>query len=122
MVSLLNWFEIPVTDMERAANFYGNVFGFHMHEMEMEGGEMLMIMNEDHQADGALIKHESRKPSHDGPLVFLDCGDDLQPMLDKVEESGGKILSEKASIDPETGAYAFIEDTEGNKLGMHSLK
>jgi predicted enzyme related to lactoylglutathione lyase len=122
MVSLLNWFEIPVSDMERAANFYGNVFGFHMHEMEMEGGEMLMVMNEDHQADGALIKHSDRVPSHEGTIVFLDCGDDLQSTLDLVEENGGKILTKKTQMDPETGAFAFIEDTEGNKIGLHSAK
>jgi predicted enzyme related to lactoylglutathione lyase len=122
MVSLLNWFEIPVKDMVRAADFYGSVFNFHMHEMEMEGGEMLMVMNEDHQADGALIRHEDRVPSHEGTIIFLDCGDDLQPILDKVESSGGKILTQKTVMDPETGAFAFIEDTEGNKIGLHSAK
>jgi predicted enzyme related to lactoylglutathione lyase len=122
MVSLLNWFEIPVKDMERAANFYGNTFHFHMHEMGMEGGEMVMIMNEDHQADGALVKHKDRKPSHDGTIVFLDCGDDLQPFLDRVEGNGGKILTPKTVMDKESGAFAFIQDSEGNKLGLHSTK
>ena len=54
-------------------------------------------------------------------IVYLNGGDDLQKVAAKIEVNGGKILVPKTEIGPDMGFYAVFTDTEGNKLGLHSL-
>ncbi len=46
----------------------------------------------------------------------------LQTVLDKVEENGGKIIVPKTVHADESGFFALFLDTEGNKLGLNSPK
>lgn len=118
----LNWFEIPVTDMPRAKHFYQVVFGIHMHEMEMM--EMLMAgfpgVPGNGKAGGALVKSEYHIPSMEGAVIYLNANPDLSDALSRVEELGGKILMPKKEISGDIGYMAFIADTEGNKIALHS--
>jgi predicted enzyme related to lactoylglutathione lyase len=118
----LNWFEIPVTDMPRAKHFYQVVFGIHMFDMEM--GEMVMAgfpgEPGNGKASGALVKSQSHVPSMDGVVIYLNANPDMSDSLSRVEDMGGKILLPKTQISPEIGFMAFIQDTEGNKIGIHS--
>ena len=62
------------------------------------------------------------KPSvTDGPLIYLNGNPDLQIILDRVEAAGGKIMVPKSEISPEYGYMAVIIDTEGNRIGLHSI-
>lgn len=62
------------------------------------------------------------KPSaSEGPLIYLNANPDVQVILDKVEEAGGRITVPKTEISPEYGFVAVIIDTEGNRIGMHSV-
>jgi len=45
----------------------------------------------------------------------------VQLILDKVEAAGGKITLPKTLISPENGFMAIIIDTEGNRIGLHSV-
>jgi uncharacterized protein len=121
MVNTLNWFEIPVTDMERATTFYGEIFevtlkadpampGYHMAMFPDQGG-----------VGGALLQGPGYTPSSSGSLVYLNGGDDLSPVLGRVEKAGGKILLNKTSIG-KNGFMAYFEDSEGNKVALHSMK
>ncbi len=117
----LNWFEISVTDMKRAQKFYETIFEISMIPVEMMG--MGMAMFNDGSAGnvgGALVKSDNHKPSMDGAVIYLNSNPDLQHVLDRVEDAGGKILMPKMLIDENTGNMAFIMDTEGNKVGLHS--
>lgn len=119
MQNLINWFEIPADDITRATKFYTDVFGYVMKVQEM--GEMVMSwFPQDKNVSGALVKHKMYKASQDGVVLYLNGGDDLLPLLDKVETAGGKILMPKTKISDEYGYYAIILDTEGNKIGIHS--
>jgi predicted enzyme related to lactoylglutathione lyase len=60
-------------------------------------------------------------PSMDGTIVYLNAGDNLQSTLDKVRLNGGKVVVPKTQISPEIGFFAMFTDTEGNKLGLHSI-
>ena len=55
-----------------------------------------------------------------GAFVYLNGGEDLSPVLDKVEENGGQIEMPKTAIG-ENGFIAFFIDTEENKIGIHSM-
>ena len=118
----INWFEIPVTDMTRACKFYGAVLATEMTpdpNMDMPYAFFPIDMTPN-SVGGALSKSDGFTPSKDGTLVYLNADPDLQVLLDRVEAAGGKILGPKMSIG-ENGFIAFIEDTEGNKVGLHSM-
>lgn len=62
------------------------------------------------------------KPSaSDGPLIYLNGNPDVQKVLDKVEAAGGSTMVPKTEISPEYGFMAVIIDTEGNRIGLHSI-
>lgn len=122
--NVVGWFEIPVTNMERAINFYESVFGFNIERHEM--GELDMgwfpALHEANGAMGSLVKHpDFYKPSHEGTLVYFEAhSGDLTNELNKVESSGGKVLHPKKLIAEGIGYMAVIEDTEGNRVALHS--
>ncbi|MDX2047066.1 MAG: VOC family protein [Chitinophagaceae bacterium] len=118
----LNWFEIPVTDMERAKHFYQVVFSIHMDTDEMMGMQMAYFpsMPGNGKASGALVKSDFHKPSAEGCIIYLNGNPDLSSALEKVESVGGKIVMGKTAITPEIGYMAFFMDTEGNRVALHS--
>jgi uncharacterized protein len=121
MTNAVNWFEIPVADMARATKFYGAIFEITLKaDPAMPGYEMAMFPSQG-GVDGALVQGEGCNPSHSGSLVYLNGGDDLIHVLNRVEKAGGKILQPKTDIG-ENGFFAYIEDSEGNKVGLHSMK
>jgi len=68
-----------------------------------------------------IVKGEGYTPSADGVTIYLNGGDNLQFILDKVEENGGEIIVPKTAHADESGYFAIFLDTEGNKLGLHSV-
>ena len=118
----LNWFEIPVTDFERARKFYSNLFDFDMPSTMMGDNQMGFFLVEPHHIGGAIVKGDDCVPSQTGTLVYLNGGTDLSNVLNKVKAAGGKVILPKTLITPELGYFAFFIDTEGNKVGLHSMK
>lgn len=118
----INWFEIPVSDFNRAKKFYETIIDGEMQEMPMSAFTMGFFPSTpgNGKLSGAIIKGDGYKPSADGTIVYLNCEPDLSATLNRVEKAGGKILVPKTEIAPEHGYYAFIMDTEGNKVGLHS--
>lgn len=83
--------------------------------------KMSMFPVEEGGVGGALCEHkEYYKPSKDGTLVYISANPDLQVVLDKVERNRGKVLQKKTIITDEYGYMAIIEDTEGNRIALHS--
>ncbi len=120
----IGWFEIHVSDMDRATRFYEAVFQQTLNplpspdpqiEMRMLSGDMTM-----HGANGALVKHPMKKPSTEGVLVYFSCEDCATQQALAVEH-GGKIFKPKFSIG-ENGFIAIIGDSEGNAIGLHSVQ
>ena len=117
----INWFEIPVSDMDRALKFYNTIFGVEMGTMEaMPGFTMAMFPAEEGGVGGALVHGDGYKPSQEGTVVYLNGGADLSDVLDKVQTAGGKVVMPKTDIG-EHGFVAYFQDTEGNKVGLHSM-
>jgi hypothetical protein len=121
MRNALNWFEIPVTDMGRAMKFYGDVLDITFTPGPgMGNGEMAMFPDEG-GVGGALLRSEGWTPGVTGSVIYLNCGNDLDAPLGRVEAAGGKVVWPKTDIG-ENGTFAFILDTEGNRIGLHSNK
>lgn len=120
MPNALNWFEIPAIDLVRAQKFYSTILGITFTPGPgMAGYQMAMFPAED-GVGGALLAGPGIVPAVDGIRVYLACGPDLAVPLSRVEAAGGKILIPKTDIG-ENGYYAFILDTEGNQVGLHSM-
>ena len=122
MENLINWFEIPVTDFKRAVTFYKGILEIEIKETEMFGSKMGFFPSGGKNVSGAIVQGEGYTPSMEGVTLYLNCGEDLQKILDRVESSGGKIIVSKTQITPEMGYFAMFIDTEGNKLALHSIK
>lgn len=120
MANPVTWFEIPVDDMPRARRFYEHVFGVRLELQDF--GSLLMAWfparHGEAGATGSLVKADSYIPSHSGSLVYF-CVEDIDATLGRVAEAGGRTVSARMSI----GQYGFVahfEDTEGNRIALHS--
>ena len=123
MANVVNWFEIPVSDLDRASKFYSKVLGGDLQQQEMQGITMAFLPMEGDGVGGALCKGEGYKPSgENGALLYLNGGEDLSGPLSKVEEAGGKIIMEKTKITDDIGYMAVFFDSEGNRIAFHSPK
>jgi len=120
----ISWFEIPSTDLARAQKFHETVFSVTLIPMDLQAIKMRMFPLEDMMGVGGAIVDSGgfHKPSTtDGPLIYLNGNPDLQNVLDKVEKAGGKVMVPKTEISPEYGYMAVFIDTEGNRIGLHSV-
>ncbi|MFA8342640.1 MAG: VOC family protein [Rhodothermaceae bacterium] len=120
MANVVNWFEIPAKDLQRAKKFYSEVFDVEMSEHEMQGFKMAFFPMEENEIGGGLCEGEGYEPSKTGVKVYFNCGDDLSVQLSRVEAAGGEIVMPKTLITEEIGYMAFINDTEGNGVAFHS--
>lgn len=120
MKSFISIFEIPATDISRAITFYQNILGVSIEKIAMHEVEMGILPYEDQSVTGVITKGEGYNPSAGGVTIYLDGGDDLQLILDKVEENGGKIIIDKTPHADDSGFFAIFLDSEGNRLGLHS--
>lgn len=122
MANPVNWFEIPVEDLERARGFYQKVFGYEMSVQEM--GPLTMAwfpMEQDAPyATGSLVKAETYVPSEEGSMVYFSV-EDIEATLSRISDNGGTVLNPKSSIG-EHGFVAHFRDTEGNRVALHSVR
>ncbi len=116
MKKLISWVEIPATDIQRAAKFYGEVFNIEIEVMDFGKEKMACFPN----GEGAISQAPGFNPSKEGVLVSFDAGRDLAAVLKTVTEIGGEIIQDKTKVEAENrGYFALISDTEGNKVGLY---
>ena len=122
MANALNWFEIPVTDFPRAKTFYEKVLGIAIEPMVMGPITMGMLSSDPNAVGGAIVQGDGSSPAKNGTIVYLNGGDDLAQMLARVTQAGGSVVVPKTEIGNDFGFFAHFADTEGNKVGLHSMK
>lgn len=116
------YFEIPVTDMQRAQAFYAAVFGYDFVLERIHGNDMafLPFAPAAKGITGALAKGEIYKPSHHGTLIYLRVAD-INATINLAMKHGGKELFPRTAAN-EYGFVAEIEDSEGNRIGLSEEK
>lgn len=123
MKNALNWFEIPVTDFNRAKKFYETIFNYHMMVLDLGENFKMGYLPADQQAvGGTIVFHPGIyiPSSTDGPMIYLNGNPDLDEFLNRVEVAGGKVLFTKRQISPQFGYMGIFIDTEGNRMALHS--
>lgn len=121
MNNLISIFEIPATDIPRAIKFYKEILNIEIEELEFPGMHMGLFPVADQLTVGVLIKGEDQIPSANGITIYLNAGKDLQVVLDKITINGGEVKVPKTAHADESGYFAIFIDSEGNRLGLHSI-
>ena len=119
----LNWFEIPVDEIERSQDFYEGIFDMEMAPLqEMQGMKMVgfPIDMASGKIGGALVESDFHVPSDEGAIIYLNANPDIQTIIDRVEDLGGEVVMPRTQISPEIGYMAFFIDSEGNRIGLHA--
>jgi uncharacterized protein len=119
MKNALNWFEIPVGDMDRAVRFYEDVLSANLRRESFFGVPNAIFPFQAPGVGGALIQDAKRPPGPGGSLVYVDVTARLDDCLSRVPGAGGVVVRPKTSIG-EQGFFALIRDSEGNTVGLHS--
>lgn len=120
MSNVINWFEIPAANFDRAVKFYSDVFACPLHHQEMGETKYGFFPAEGDAVSGAIAAGPMYKPSAHGSVVYLNGGKDLAQPLSRVESAGGKIVVPKTKVSDEVGYIAMFSDSEGNTIALHS--
>lgn len=114
MANVISWFEIPARDVDRAIKFYSDVLGV---TFERYNGSAFFGHGDETGVGGEVSPGE---PSSTGVLVYLLAPRGVEDALERVEAAGGKVLTPRTSIG-EHGWIAVVQDTEGNRIGLHNM-
>lgn len=122
--NVINWFEIPAVDFDRAMTFYAEVLKVEMKEEPSPDGNMrygsFPYDPNGAVVSGGIVLMDGFEPSLKGPIIYLNGGDDLSIPLSRVEKAGGTITMPKSPI--ENMFMAEFIDTEGNRMRLHSMQ
>ena len=124
MEHALNWFEIPVTDMDRAIRFYESASAAKLRREAFGGpGQELAVFEVKDEAavKGALLAAPHAKPSADGAIVYLNAAPAIDAWLDRAKRAGGKVVLDKTALPEGMGFFAHVLDSEGNRIGLHAM-
>jgi predicted enzyme related to lactoylglutathione lyase len=113
------YFEIPVLDLERACDFYSNVFETTLTKDIVDGYQMAFFESsgDSFGATGALVVGDVYVPSHQGCFLYFGV-ESIDEMVARALEHGGSVLYLKKS-NGDLGFVAEIQDTEGNRIALH---
>ena len=122
MANSVGWFEIYVDDMSRAKAFYETVFGVRLEKLDNPKIDMWSFpsQQESYGAPGALVRMPGFDAGANSVLVYFTCADCAVEAA-KAVNAGGRIQKQKESIG-QYGYIALVFDTEGNMIGLHSMK
>jgi len=120
MQNAVSWFEIPVTDIDRAQAFYETVLGRKLRREDF-GSHTLAVFPYDKPATGGALQAGASARAGSGIRIYLDCMPSIDAVLARVETAGGQIVAPKSALPPGMGFIAHLRDTEGNEVGLHAL-
>jgi predicted enzyme related to lactoylglutathione lyase len=117
--NIVTWFEIPTTDITRAAKFYESLLDTELRALS--GSEpCCMFPVEKGGVSGCLVQRSNQMPTPDGTLVYLNVDGKLDATLKRAEKMSVTITVPRTEIEGGMGFYACVKDSEGNNLGLHS--
>jgi hypothetical protein len=121
----LNWFEIPVQNMDRAQRFYETLLAAPLRREAMGPEVTLAVLPYNPAQDGCggalMAAGAQAQPSRTGTIVYLNAGDRLDPALERLAQAGGQILVPRVDLPDGMGSFVHFEDSEGNRVGLHAM-
>lgn len=121
-VNPVGWFDIYVSNLDRAKKFYETVFNTKLVDLSIEWGKQSLFPSDDESLNisGALVEKQDMIAGGNNTVVYFASQDCITEEA-RVENAGGKIIKPKMSIG-EFGFVSILIDTEGNTIGLHSRK
>lgn len=118
----VSWFDIHVSDLDRAKKFYATTFNIQFFDAPPEFGKQSFFPfnHENPNISGALVEKTDFVASSNNTVVYFQT-EDCTSEEKRIEQSGGKVIQPKMNI----GEFGFISifiDSEGNTVGLHSRK
>lgn len=120
MANVVVWADIPVVDLNRAKAFYEKLLGTSTDSMPgFEGIALLRSPGESDPMDVSadLAPSDIMPSTSHGTTIYLSSFGDIDGMLERAVQAGGRVLSDKSLME-KVGWMAFIEDSEGNRIGI----
>ncbi|MBC9909873.1 VOC family protein [Chitinophaga varians] len=121
MENIITFFDIPATDFSRAVSFYKAILAVEINETDLFGTKMGFFPSDGKNVSGAIVQGNDYQPSMNVVVAYLNGGNDLQAVLDRVASNNGKVMVPKTHISPEVGFIGMFIDSEGNKMAVHSI-
>ena len=119
--SPIDWFEIPVRDMDRAQKFYEAVLAAPLRREPMGDKTLAVFGSGEGGVGGCLLAGAGvPAPSADGTLIYLNADPSLDAVLARVAAAGGRIVTPKVKLPGDMGCFAHVADSEGNRVGLHA--
>jgi hypothetical protein len=113
------WLDLPVLNLERAAQFYEQVLDAPVKIEQYEQFRFAVLPHEGTNVSGCLIPSQPEDIIERGVLIYFNVTDRLSAVLAQIPKIGGEVLEAKHSIGPH-GFRAIVKDSEGNRIALHS--
>ncbi len=110
------WFEIPVSDMERAKAFYSAVTGFSLTDNNEGPNPMAIFPTAGTQAVAGHLYPGKPAADGSGNTVHLAISGKLEDAMKRVADNGGSVVSPVITIP--AGRFAYCKDPDGNSIGI----
>jgi len=120
MTSALNWFEIPVANLDRAQPFYEALLGQPLRREAMGPGHTLAVLPYAQPGVGGALLAGGPPPSAQGAIVYLNVGPGLDAALARGLAAGGQQLGPVVDLPGDMGRFVHLLDVEGNRIGLHA--
>ncbi|KIC21243.1 VOC family protein [Leisingera sp. ANG-Vp] len=113
----LVWGEVPVSDLDAAVAFYSKVTGADL-SIDTNGPNPMAMFKTADEKTGIALHLYPGKPAGDGrgPTLHLTAEGELDDVMKRVTDAGGKVISEVIEIPP--GHFFYATDPDGNSLGF----
>lgn len=123
MPNAINWFEIPVVNMDRAQRFYEVMLARSLRRERFGDQDLAVFPYEEPAAGGCLQANSHAGTANgDGVRIYLDCEPSIDAALSRAKTAGGGIVVSKTALPPGMGYFAHVRDSEGNVVGLHASK
>ena len=118
----INWFEIPVRDLDRAQPFYEALLAQPLRRETMGPQTLAVLPYAKPGVGGALIAGaQVGAPSTGGALVYLNVNPSLDAAVARGVAAGGRVVTPRVELPGDMGAFVHLLDCEGNRIGLHAL-
>ena len=125
MLATVRHFEIPAHDLERAARFYREVFGWTVEPLAWDGPPYFRVKTAlpttglaREGIDGGLTAGGAGSYAGAQPLLMIHIAEaTLEECLERITGAGGTVDLPISSV-ANLGSFARFLDPEGNRLGL----
>ncbi|MEA1993624.1 MAG: VOC family protein [Euryarchaeota archaeon] len=118
MVNTVDWIEIRTGDIEKTAEFYEEVFGWEVVRKETADGSEYWIFDTCAEPRMENIRRGAiwQRPTEPPRIVVYIVVEDIEEVLGKVKEKGGRVVTPKK----QEGSFykAYFADPGGNMVGL----